>query len=263
MPQAVVVIPARYGSTRLPGKPLTVVRGMVMIERVWRLACAAVGESSVYVATDDQRIIDVVHGFGGRALMTPVECRNGTERAHEAVNLLSETPEIVINMQGDAPLTPPWFVKQLIEAMREDVSCRFATPAVQISLAQYQQTLKSKQSDPFSGTFVTFDRQRNALYFSKQIIPALRSVSESKIPVYQHIGIYGYRYEALKQYLSLEEGVLEKVEGLEQLRILEHGLKIKVVPVDYRGRTSWAIDSPADIKRVESIIDQEGELLAS
>lgn len=232
-----------------------------MIERVWRLAAAAVGRDAVFIATDDQRIVDHVSSFGGQGVMTPVECENGTERLQAAVEALKLSADILINMQGDAPLTPPWFVSELIEAMRADADCQYATPAVRISRGQYQQILDSKEKNPFSGTFVTFDRKRDALYFSKQIIPALRTVTEGTLPLFKHIGMYGYRRPALAAYLQLTPGELERVEGLEQLRILEHGLKMKVVDVAYRGRTSWAVDSPEDIAVVEAIIDREGELL--
>lgn len=261
--QPIVVIPARYGSTRFPGKPLTKVRGRVMIERVWRIACAAVGADNVFVATDDQRIVDGVASFGGQAVMTPAECENGTERVLAAVKSLGRSPEVIVNLQGDALLTPPWFIEALVEEMRRDTTCLYATPAVSVSKDQYNEIVKSKASNPFSGTFVTFDFNWNALYFSKQIIPALRYPPTADLPVYQHIGMYAYRLSSLERYLTLKPGVLERVEGLEQLRVLENSLSMRVVCVDFRGRSAWAIDAPEDVRIVESIIDREGELLGA
>lgn len=261
--QPIVVIPARYGSTRFPGKPLTKVRGQMMIERVWQLACAAVGSDNVFVATDDQRIVDGVASFGGKSVMTPIECENGTERVLAAVKNLGRSPEVIVNLQGDALLTPPWFIEQLVAEMRRDSKCLYATPAVQVSKSQYDEISNSKKNNPFSGTFVTFDFKGDALYFSKQIIPALRYPPMTALPLYQHIGMYAYRLSSLEQYVSLKPGTLERVEGLEQLRVLEHGLPMRVVCVDFRGRSAWAIDSPEDVHTVEAIIDREGELLSA
>ncbi len=259
--QPIVVIPARYGSTRFPGKPLAIVRGRPMIQRVWEVASAAVGAENVFVATDDQRIAQAVTNFGGSVVMTPPECENGTERVHEALKVLKRPTDVVINFQGDAPLTPPWFIEALVAEMQRDLSCDFCTPAVQIGVEQYAKIVESKKSNPFSGAFVVFDFNRDALYFSKQIIPALRSASDERLPVYKHIGLYAYRGYALERYMKLKPGLLERTEGLEQLRVLENGLKMRVVPVDFRGRTSWAIDAPDDLKIVESIIEREGEIV--
>ena len=259
--QATVVIPARYGSTRFPGKPLHSVAGKMMIERVWRIACEAVGCANVYIATDDQRIQSAAESFSAQVVMTSEQCENGSERVCEALAQLKRNTDVVVNLQGDAPLTPPWFICALVDQMRADARCEFATPAVQISRAQYQQILESKKHNPFSGTFVTFDRNKNALYFSKQVIPALRKTDSDLLPLYQHIGIYAYRPEALKRYVALEAGVLERTEGLEQLRILENGDRIKIVTVDFKGRSTWAIDAPGDVAIVEEIIAREGELV--
>jgi 3-deoxy-manno-octulosonate cytidylyltransferase (CMP-KDO synthetase) len=258
--ESVVVIPARYGSTRFLGKPLTIVAGTMMIERVWRLAVKAVGAQNTYIATDDQRIVDAAQSFGALTILTG-ECENGTARVLDAVNQLGISPDVVINFQGDAPLTPPWFIESLINTFKSDANCQYATPAVQISRAQYQEVLRSKTLNPFSGAFVTFDKNFDALYFSKQVIPALRSTSGEQVPIFKHIGMYAYRLEALKRYVELEPLQFEVSEGLEQLRILEHGLKIRVVPVDFQGRSAWSIDAPEDVAIVESIIAREGELL--
>lgn len=262
-PRAVIVIPARYGSTRFPGKPLAQIRGRSMLERIWRIAKEVKNISEVYVATDDQRIAHAAQAFGAQAIMTPESCRNGTERAYEAVRDLNPRPELIINFQGDAVLTPPWFIQSLVDSMIADPAVQLATPAVRETWEHYQQILESKKSNPFSGTFVTFDRNHNALYFSKSVIPAVRERGQGLPPVFHHIGIYGYRFSALERYLTLAPGLFEVTEGLEQLRALEHGIPIRVVQVDWKGRTAWAVDSPEDVQRVEAIIDREGELVSS
>lgn len=255
----VVVIPARYGSSRLPGKPLAMVAGRMLIERVWSIARAVKGATAVYVATDDQRIADAAQHFGATVIMTSEGCRNGTERVYEAVAGLAPAPDIVINFQGDTPLTPPWIIEPLIDAMVQDPSVMIATPMVRLSRAQYAAAAESKKQTPFSGTYVTFDSNYRALYFSKSLIPSVRSGIENP-PVYRHIGIYAYRYPLLAKYLALEPREFEIAEGLEQLRALEHGIPIRMVEVDYRGRTTWAVDSPEDVQEVEKILSREGEI---
>ena len=254
-----VIIPARWGSTRLPGKPLAAVAGVPMVQRIWAIARAAEGVTEVLVATADQRIADAVVTFGGTAVMTPAECRNGTERAHAAVSAMDDPPDVVINLQGDAVLTPPWIIGAVAAAFRDD-AVDMATPAVALDDGQLAALVAHKKDHPASGTTVTFDAAGDALYFSKAVIPFRRKPEAS---VYRHIGIYGYRRDTLARLVALPEGVLERTEGLEQLRALENGIKIRVVPVEYRGRTHWSVDSPADIVEAERLIAAEGELLTA
>ena len=265
-PGALVVIPARYGSTRYPGKPLVEIAGVAMIQRVWALAKAASGVSDVVVATDDRRIVNAVEGFGGRVLMTPETCRNGTERAHAAVLQMMRTgtpePSCVINLQGDAVLTPPWIIDSLAVVMAHMSHVRISTPATRMSAAQVSHLQAQKAAGEVGGTTVTFNTSGDALYFSKQIIPFLREQTDPP-PVFRHIGLYAYRREVLDRFIRLPMGILEQTEGLEQLRALENGLPIRVVEVDYRGRSHWSVDSPEDAKRAEHIIAQEGELLTA
>jgi 3-deoxy-manno-octulosonate cytidylyltransferase (CMP-KDO synthetase) len=260
--KSVVIIPARYGSTRFPGKPLAIVAGKPMIQRVWQSCVAAVGTQSVYVATDDSRIMQAVARFGGKSVLTG-EARNGTERVAAVLDKIGGAVDLVINVQGDAPLTPPWFIENLISAMSANPIFQYGTVAVRLSQLQYEEVLAAKKTTPFSGAFVTFDKNHRALYFSKQIIPAIRSSNSSELPVFKHIGMYAYTPRGLSEYLAFEETVLERTEGLEQLRILEHGRDMFVQPVDFRGRSSWSIDSPEDLAFVERIIAREGELLPS
>lgn len=255
-----VIVPARYGSSRFPGKPLASIAGMAMIERVWRLAHRAEGVDAAVVATDDARIFDFVTGLGGTAVMTPESCRNGTERVLAAAEQLPQVPEIVINLQGDAVLTPPWVIGAVAQALLADPDMPLATPATRFDAAGYARFVASKQAGDVGGTTVTFDRNGRALYFSKSIIPFLRSPVEP-LPVWRHIGLYGYRMAALRQLCALEPTPLELTEQLEQLRALENGIPMQVVPVDYRGRTHWSVDSPADLAHAEALIAAEGDLL--
>jgi 3-deoxy-manno-octulosonate cytidylyltransferase (CMP-KDO synthetase) len=187
-----IIIPARFGSSRFPGKPMAPIAGMPMLERVWRIARAVPHVGQVVVATDDQRIIDLVTDFGGQAVMTPESCRNGTERSLAAIKLMSEQPDIILNLQGDAVLTPPWILEALVDAMLADNTLPMATPATLMSAAQVDDLADSKADGQVGGTTVTFDYTGRALYFSKRIIPFIRG-KHDKPPVYRHIGLYAAR----------------------------------------------------------------------
>lgn len=194
--------------------------------------------------------------------MTSPTCRNGSERVWEAVQGLSDIPSVVVNIQGDAVLMPPWIIGALVQEMQADPAVQLATPATRLTKEQYESMVAMKSQGIVSGTTVTFSQKRDALYFSKGIIPFVREWPASGVsPIFQHIGVYAYRREALGRYVSLPMGPLEAAEQLEQLRALEHGLSIRVVEVDLRGRTMWSVDNPQDVKRVEQIIAAEGELL--
>lgn len=260
--RTVIIIPARFASTRLPGKPLMMIAGMSLLQRTWSLAKAVKHVDAVYIATDDERIKQHAEGFGAEVLMTPVEAINGTERVFFAASALSPKPEVILNLQGDAVLTPPWVMQALVDAMRADNTIGFATTATQLTAKQYQLMVFSKQNGAVGGTTVVFDKQHNALYFSKSLIPFIRQSTDELMPVFRHIGLYVYRYPILQQYIALEPTSLEQAEGIEALRALENGIPIKVVEVDYRGRTHWAVDSQADVVQVEKLIAAEGELLS-
>lgn len=254
------VIPARYGSTRFPGKPLAPIAGRQMIERVWRHTSAADGIDRVVVATDDPRIADAVTAFGGEAVMTPDTCRNGTERALAALEALEGAAEIIINVQGDAALTPPWVIGAVPTLMRRDPSIQMATPAVRMPRETEEKFRAAKAAGEVGGTTVVFDRNMNALYFSKTVIPFQRN-NAAGTPTWQHIGLYGYRADTLRHLVAMEPSPLEQAESLEQLRALENGIGIKIVEVDYRGRSAWSVDAPSDVAEVEAIIAREGELV--
>lgn len=259
----VIVIPARYHSRRYPGKPLVEIRGQSVLERTWSIARAVERVAAVYIATEDERVAEHARRFGASAIMTSAACRNGSERVYQAVLGLSERPDAVVNLQGDALLTPPWVVQGLVDALLANPSVRLVTPAVRCSWRQFEEIEAIKRKSPTSGTLVTFDKQGNALYFSKSMIPYMRIRDADPPPVYRHIGIYGYRYETLAQLVSLDETPLERAEQLEQLRALENGIPVRVVVVDYRDRTHWSVDAPEDIEKVKEIIDKEGELLGA
>ncbi|MEK7288240.1 MAG: 3-deoxy-manno-octulosonate cytidylyltransferase [Elusimicrobiota bacterium] len=257
----VIVIPARYGSTRFPGKPLAKIHERSLLERTWRIAKAVKGAAEVYIATDDERIARHARSFGAEALITRPECRNGTERTWDAVRQLKTRAEIIVNLQGDAALTPPWVIEPVVEAMIQDPTVSWATPAAALNWSQYEQLLEAKKNGKASGTFVVFESRFNALYFSKSPIPFVRNKTIKTPPIYRHVGLYAYRRAALEKYSMLTPSPLEEMESLEQLRALHYGIAIRVVPVDYRGRTPWSIDNPEDVAVAEEIIEREGELV--
>ncbi|MHC4378103.1 MAG: 3-deoxy-manno-octulosonate cytidylyltransferase [Planctomycetota bacterium] len=259
-----VVIPARYGSTRFPGKPLADVAGRSLIQRVVQLAEAAQPSGGVCVATDNARIVEHVEGFGGRAVLTPESCRNGTERCAAVLDAFEASgevqPDLIVNLQGDAVLTPPWVIAETIAAAEADADAAITTPATAMTGRSLELFLEAKAAGEVGGTTVVMDRAGYALYFSKAPIPFQRH-PEAETPIYRHFGLYAYRAASLRQLVALEPGPLERVESLEQLRALENGLKVRVVVVDTRGRSHLAIDSPEDLQRVVQVIADEGELV--
>ncbi|MDD3288800.1 MAG: 3-deoxy-manno-octulosonate cytidylyltransferase [Alphaproteobacteria bacterium] len=255
-----IIIPARYGSTRLPGKPLALISGVALLQRVWSIAVSAIGRDGVFVTTDDERVSEFCSSFGASCIMTSPDIQNGTQRVHAALAQLPADVDKVINLQGDAVLTPPWVINAMIEAMANPEEVGIFTPAVRMSKSDYEALRKAKAAGEVGGTTVTFDVNHNALYFSKSIIPFVREAGDV-LPVFRHIGLYGYTRDALAKMVALPPSVLEQTEKLEQLRALENGMKIRVVPVDYKGRSHVGVDSENDRLRAEKLILAEGELL--
>jgi 3-deoxy-manno-octulosonate cytidylyltransferase (CMP-KDO synthetase) len=256
-----VVIPARYASTRYPGKPLVPLRGAggaarTLIERSWRAACAVPGVDRVVVATDDTRIRDAAGGFGAEVVMTPETCANGTERCAEAHAALGGGYEIVVNLQGDAPLTPPWFVSDLVAGLRADERAEAATPVLRCDGRALNGFLADRAEGRVGGTTAVFDRRGHALYFSKEVIPftSSRYADAEATPVFHHVGVYAYRAPALAAYAGWQPGPLEGLEGLEQLRFLENGRAILCVEVAARGRQFWELNNPEDVPRLEEMM---------
>jgi 3-deoxy-manno-octulosonate cytidylyltransferase (CMP-KDO synthetase) len=240
---ALIVIPARMASTRFPGKPLASIAGKAMIERVWQIA-KATSNADVLIATDDSELKVFAEGFGANVLMTSPHCLTGTDRVAEAARSFPQY-SVFFSLQGDALLTPPWVIDQVLEVMLQDKTVAMATPAVRLQGRALIDFVESKKGGSSSGTVVVFDRMGNALYFSKALIPYARDALER--PLYRHIGLYAYRMDVLQKLNQLPEGPLERSEKLEQLRALENGIKIRVVPVDYRGRTHGSVDRPEDV----------------
>ncbi|MCD7963834.1 MAG: 3-deoxy-manno-octulosonate cytidylyltransferase [Rikenellaceae bacterium] len=270
MSEILIVIPARYASSRLPGKPLVKIKGKEMIRRVAGIAehiCSKYKEASYVIATDDERISKFCTENNLKWIMTSQECRNGTERCLEAVKNIEAAPNLIINLQGDNPLCPPWIVESIIEEWKE-FRADVYTPYVKLDWKEYDKLCESKNTPEtrYSGTTVLIDKNGYAMAFSKNTIPAIRKPEKAReyplSPVCRHIGLYAYTYETLKTYGSLEESPYEKsyIEGLEQMRFLYNGLKVKMVAADYRGReTTSGVDSPPDILRVEEILEKYGE----
>ena len=260
----IILIPARYASSRFPGKPLAPLKGATgevksLIHRSWEAAEAVAGVDRCYVATDDDRIAEATRAFGGDVLMTPEHCANGTERCAAAIEGMTPAPDIVINLQGDAPLTPPWFVEALIEAMQADPDLAVATPVLRCDQDALDGFKADRKAGRVGGTTAVFDRNGRALYFSKEVLPYSDAVpAGAPVPVFHHVGVYGYRPAALAAYASMEQGVLEGLEGLEQLRFMEHGLPVHCVEVEARGARFWELNNPEDTPRVESVLAERG-----
>jgi 3-deoxy-manno-octulosonate cytidylyltransferase (CMP-KDO synthetase) len=251
-----VVIPARYASQRFPGKPLHPLRGKdgvkLLVERTWEAAVEAVGADAVWVATDDRRIAGAVSGFGGRVLMTSSDCRNGTERCAEALAQL-DAPDIVVNVQGDAPLTPPWFVTALIDGLAAS-DAGVATPVLRCDAETYARLREDRAAGRVGATTAVFGPDMSGIYFSKDVIPFVPEAHADDPPVYHHVGLYAYRPDALARYASWEPGTLEQMEGLEQLRFIEHGERVLCVEVEARGRVFWELNDPVDVARIEAVL---------
>lgn len=266
--RSAIIIPARYASSRFPGKPLALIAHKTMLERVIEIAHSAAADfdnTEVIVATDDERIAEHARDLSTQVLMTAADCPTGTDRCLDAAKQLSYQPDFVLNLQGDAPFTPPSFLKALLSSAVQDPYLAMATPAVALDWAALDQLRNHKMTTPFSGTSVVFDKNYNALWFSKNIIPAIRNEKKLRAenplsPVFQHIGLYLYRYDILKQYVSIPQTHYEKLEELEQLRLLENNINIRIVPVKHKTPTPPSgIDSPEDLKRAEAFIQKHGE----
>ncbi len=255
-----IVIPARMASTRFPNKPMALIAGKTMIERVWAIGRAVGSAREVIVATDDERLGQFASGFGAKVLMTSPTCLTGTDRVAEASLHFPEST-LFFNLQGDAVLTPPWVIDAVLQAMLKDPRIQMATPAVRLRGRALSDFIASKRGGSSSGATVTFNRQGDALYFSKALIPYARNEQNAERPVFRHIGLYAYRKPTLQRLSELPEGLFERSEGLEQLRALENGIPIRVVEVDYQGRTHGSVDRPEDVSFIESVIAREGELL--
>ena len=257
-----IIIPARYASSRYPGKPLAMIRGArgegaSLIERTWRAARSVAGVDAVWIATDDDRVADCARGFGADVLMTSASCANGTERCAEAVQILGDAaPEVLVNLQGDALLTPPAIVAALIARMEEEPALQVATPAVRCSPSLYRHLVEDQAAGRVGGTTVVFDQAGDALYFSKRVLPHLPTDHpiDQDLPVHLHMGVYAYRADALRRYAATAPSLLEQLEGLEQLRFLDARVRVALVRCDPPDWDVIELNNPSDLAPIEAIL---------
>lgn len=237
--KAVAVIPARYASTRLPGKPLLDICGKPLILRVWEVVSRTRGLDAVVVATDDARIADTVEAFGGKVCMTSPDCRSGSDRVREVAASLAA--DVYVNVQGDEPLLDPSAIETLLAVFTRDESVQVATLCSRINEEQARSPHQVK---------VVRDHAGNALYFSRAPLPFVRDAAESAVFL-GHIGMYAYRADALRGFASLPPSPLEQAEKLEQLRFLQAGIPIRVLEVPPMGA---GVDTPEDLERVRALV---------
>lgn len=263
-----VVIPARAGSTRLPMKPLLPIAGVSLLHRTIALARLALADDAaarLVVATDDLRIADHAGEARCASVMTSRDIATGSGRALAAARAQPELPEIVVNLQGDSPFQPPEALGAMVRALRAG-SAAVATPVVRLSWEALDALRAHKTIAPFSGTTCVRAADGRALWFSKQILPAIRGEDALRAagpssPVWRHIGLYAYRLAALDAFEQAAPSTLEQLEGLEQLRLLELGLRIDAVEVAPPRFDISGIDTAADIARAEALIAAHGDPL--
>lgn len=246
--QVIGIIPARYGSTRLPGKPLRTILGKSMIERVYERCRDAAGLDALCVATDDTRIVEAVERFGGRALMTSPDHPSGTDRLAEAVQSLDG--DIVVNIQGDQPFIDAGMIVECVQPLLDD-------PSVDVATLMHPIHRKEDLADPAVVKVVT-DLAGNALYFSRSLIPYPREPVDHA--VFEHVGLYAYRRDFLLQLAKLPPTPLEQIELLEQLRVLEHGYRIRVLETKCcdNAFSGFSVDTEADLARAEEMMLERG-----
>lgn len=257
--KAAILIPARFASSRYPGKPLVELRGAggaakPLIQRSFEAASRVPGVDSVHIVTDDQRIAAAAAAFGAPVIMTSEAARNGTERCAEALAAL-DSPDLVINFQGDALLTPPSFVTALVGEMRGS-DAAVATPAMRLTSDEVRALQAEEAAGRVGGTSVVTDAGGRALYFSKRLIPHLPdgALDPKLSPIRLHVGVYAYRPGALAAYADAPPSELELLEGLEQLRFLDQGIAIDVVEVETPPFVLRELNNPSDVAPIEAAL---------
>jgi 3-deoxy-manno-octulosonate cytidylyltransferase (CMP-KDO synthetase) len=260
----VILIPARHASTRYPGKPLVELKGASgiakpLIQRSVEAARRVRGVSGVFVVTDDERIAEACAPARVGVIMTSPECRNGTERCAEALPQLHE-PDLVVNLQGDALLTPASFVEALIARMEQDPEAMVATPAMRLRSEEVQALKREEEAGRVGGTTVVTDNAGRALYFSKRLIPYLPAwaLDSELTPMKLHVGVYAYTPQALERYRESPLSELETLEGLEQLRFLDAGVPIAVVEVEPPQFALRELNNPEDVEPIEEALAAAG-----
>lgn len=256
-PKVVIVIPARFGSTRYPGKPLAQLTGATgvrksLIQRSWEAAMRVAGVTAVHIATDSTQIRSAAEEFGASVVMTSPHCANGTERCAEVASQLGEDADVIVNLQGDAPVTPAYFVEALIARMATP-GTEMVTPVVRCSPELYEKLVADEQNGTVGGTTAVFAADGKALYFSKRLIPHFdRSQQLESPPVFLHLGVYAYTLGALRRYKAADPSRLEVLEGLEQLRFMEIGVPVHVVEVSAPAWEMWELNNPSDVPHIEN-----------
>ncbi len=273
-----IAIPARYGSTRFPGKPLAMIGDKSMLQRVVELAKETVKEFAemeeyltinIFVTTDDKRIAEHASVLGVPYIMTPESCKTGSDRVLAAIRQLDQWPDFVINLQGDVPFLPVSVLRDLIQSIIDKPNAQVVTPVHRLSWDDLDALREAKKDSPHSGTTAVLsqsaqnehpEKMRQALWFSKSILPVIRNEETvrkemKQSPVYQHMGLYGFRTDVLETFCKLPSGVCEEMEGLEQLRLLEHGVPVQCVIVHPgEGLARAGIDTPEDLARAETFL---------
>ncbi|MDC9823611.1 3-deoxy-manno-octulosonate cytidylyltransferase [Devosia sp. ZB163] len=261
-----IVIPARYGSTRLPGKPLHPIAGRALLERVASVAMAAaraVDDTDVVVATDDERILAKARELGLETVMTSPDISSGSGRALAALKATGRSAGLVVNLQGDAPFTSPAHLVEIMRAARNS-SADVTTPVVQLDWTRLDALVAHKRTTPASGTTCIRAADGRAVWFSKSVLPYMRKESDLRqqselSPVLQHIGLYCYRVPALEAFEAAPQSHYEQLEGLEQLRLIELGLDIRAIVVAPARITMSGVDSPSDVERAVRLIAEHGD----
>ena len=264
--KTIIVIPARFASSRYPGKPLVELRGATgqvrsLVHRSWEAAQQVSGIDRVVVATDDSRIASAAQKFGAEVVMTSSDCANGTERCAEALDNLGGGYDIIVNLQGDAPLTPAWFIENLITGLSAHPTAEVATPVLRCDGRSLNGFLADRRAGRVGGTTAVFGLENRALYFSKEVIPynsGKTYADDEETPVFHHVGVYAYRPSALAAYPRWPTGPLERLEGLEQLRFLEQERPVLCVEVKSRGRHFWELNNPEDVEKIEKMMSEMG-----
>ncbi len=277
--KTLIVIPARFASKRFPGKPLAILVDKPILLRVWEIANYArqrLSDCNAVVATEtptpdcqSDKIVEFCHKNEIPVVTTSNACRSGSDRVWQVAQEASERPDVVVNLQGDAPTCPPDFIVKLVESLESNPAADVASVMTTLSWDALDALREAKRTSPFSGTTVVVNEKNEALWFSKNIIPAIRDeeklrATDALSPVRRHVGLYAYRYDALRFFANTEKGQYERLEQLEQLRFLEHGRAVQMIegeyPPGYDHATS-GVDTPEDLARVERLIRAHGELL--
>jgi 3-deoxy-manno-octulosonate cytidylyltransferase (CMP-KDO synthetase) len=254
----IVVIPAREASTRFPGKPLCRLKGLAneekpLIQWTYETARRVAGVDAVYIATDSDEIASAANDFGANVVMTSTECRNGTERCAEALSRLEVRPQLVVNIQGDAPLTPPSAVSALIKHALDYPNSEVCTAALRCTISQLERLEADARNGIVGATTVAVSEEGRALYFSKQLIPYVPAgARQPEVPMLTHIGVYAYTPSSLDAYVRHPETALERLEGLEQLRFLDMGCRVDVITVDRPAWDIWELNNVSDVPIVEA-----------